>query len=337
MRKHNALGIGVSSMEYINILCTYYPKDIIENFDVYFFIDIEKVTIEQIKSVISCHSIPIFNNATYIIIKDVYDHYTEKHQYTGRAKTMLYNQGCLFKILIPIYLKEKYNVSRTYTSDDDVFIFNDLSYMFDKYKGFAIKKDNLFNFKNSDKYEVLAAYNEIFSSNFSLSQMDALSVNAGNVIYGDDPDMEEYVKRFINHPMVHHLYYDFDGYVSWTIEQRWQHFNLHRLRSEGKHADLIESKDLRLAQNVDKKALADNIQLEYLKHVTPSLLHYAVGTKKPIFLRQFLRGIEWKFGITYEPLYELKNILYDETWTPPKFKQIQKKQKEKIKKNIAVF
>jgi hypothetical protein len=337
MRKQNALVIGVSNLEFVNILLTYYPKNLKETFDVYLFVDHKKVTPDQIKEVISNHNVELFNNATYVIINDVYDFYTQKHGYVGKAKDMLYNQGCIFKILAPTYLKEKYGVTRVYTSDDDVFIFNDLSYMFEKYKGFAIKKDNLFNFKNKDKYEVLAAYNEMFSSNFSLEQMDALSVNAGNVMYGDDPDMEEYVRRFITHPMVHHLYYNFDGYVSWTIEQRWQQFNLHRLRAEGKHADLLESKDIRLAQNVNKEALRDNTQLIYLKEVVPSLLHYAIGTKKPIFLRQFLQGIEWRFGFRYEPKYELKDILYDEYWEPPLFKEVQRKLKGTLKKTVAVF
>lgn len=337
MKKTNALVIGVSNLEYVNILLTYYPKGLKENFDVYLFIDDKKVTPDQVREVISNHNVELFNNATYIITNDVYDHYTKKFGYEGKAKDMLYKQGCIFKILAPTYLKEKFGVTRVYTSDDDVFIFNDLSYMFEKYKGFAIKKDNLFNFKNKDKYEVLAAYNEIFGTNFSLDQMNSLSVNAGNVIYGDDPDMEEYVRRFINHPMVHHLYYDFDGYVSWTIEQRWQQFNLHRLRAEGKPADLLESKDLRLAQNVDKDALANGEQPIYLKQVTPSLLHYAIGTKKPIFLRQFLQGIEWKFGFRYEPKYELKDILYNESWRPPAFKEVQRKIKGVSKKSVPVF
>lgn len=337
MKTKNGLVIGVSNLEYLNILLTYYPKGINENFSLYLFIDTKKISFEQVKEVISNHNVHLFNNAVYIDIDDMNDHYTKKHGYEGVAKLMLYNHGCIFKILAPVYLKELYGVNRIYTSDDDVFIFKDLSYMFEKYKGFAIKKDNLFNFKNSDKYEVLAAFNEIFDTNFSLAQMDSLSVNGGNVMYGDDPDMEEYVKRFINHPMVHHMYYNFDGYVSWTIEQRWQHFNLHRLRQENKPADLLDSKDLKLAQNIDKVAYANGTQPIYLKQVTPALLHYAIGTKKPIFLRQFIKGIAWKFGFIYEPKYELKDILYDESWIPPKFKEIQKKSKPTLKKTTSVF
>lgn len=337
MRTENALAIGVSNLEFINILLTYYPKNTKETFNVYLFIDTKKVSIAQVNEVISNHNVPIFTSAERIDLQSVYDYYVEKHGYVGKAKDMLYHQGCIFKILMPIYLQENFGVKRTYTSDDDIFIFNDLSYMFEKYKEFGFKKDNLFNFKNSDKYEVLAAYNEIFSTNFSLEQMNSLSVNAGNVIYGYDTDMEEYVKRFINHPMVHHLYYNFVGYVSWTIEQRWQHFNIHRLKAEGRIVNILESEDLRLAQNVDKVALANDEQPIYLKQVTPSLLHYAIGVKKPIFLRQFLGGIEWKHGIKYEPKYELKDILYDKTWRPIAFKHIQAKMKPNTVKVSKVF
>lgn len=337
--KNNALVIGVSKLEFVNILLTYYPKNVKENFDIYLFVDNKKVTHEQIKEIINVHGIRIFNEATFINISDVYDYYAKKHDYQGRAKQMLYTQGCIFKILAPIYLHEFFGVNRVYTSDDDVFIFNDLSYMFDEYKGFAIKKENLFSFRNKDKYEVLAAYNEIFGTDFSLEQMNSLSVNAGNVMYEYDPNMEEYIKRFINHPVVHHLFYDFNGYISWTIEQRWQHFNLHRLIKEGKTTNLLESKDLRLIVNIDKQAYLSGTQPIYLKQVTPSLLHYAVGTKKPIFLRQFLQGIEWKFGFRYEPKYELKDILYNDSWTPPAFKEIQKQIRGEttIKKISTVF
>lgn len=337
--KTNALVIGVSKLEFINILLTYYPKNVNETFDIYLFIDNKKVTHEQIKEIIKVHNIKIFNEATFININDVYDYYTKKHGYQDRAKQMVYTQGCIFKILAPIYLYENFKVTRVYTSDDDVFIFNDLSYMFDKYKGFAIKKENLFGFKNKDKYEVLAAYNEIFGTDFSLEQMNSLSVNAGNVMYDYDPDMEEYIKRFINHPMIHHLFFDFNGYVSWTIEQRWQHFNLHRLIKENKTTNLLEAQDLKLIINIDKEAYLNGIQPIYLKQVTPSLLHYAVGVKKPIFLRQFLQGIEWKFGFIYEPKYELKDILYNDAWISTSFKKVQKQIKTEsyLKKILPVF
>ena len=92
MRKQNALVIGVSNLEFVNILLTYYPKGLKETFDIYLFIDDKKVTINQIKEVISNHNVNIFNNATYIITNDVYDHYAQKHCYEGKAKDMLYNQ-----------------------------------------------------------------------------------------------------------------------------------------------------------------------------------------------------------------------------------------------------
>jgi hypothetical protein len=334
MRTENALAIGVSNREFMNILLTYYPKGVKETFDVYLFIDITRVTIDEIKAIIAEHDIELFNNATFIITREVYDYYTEKHGYEGKAKTFLYNHGALFKVLMPIYLAEKFGVKRTYTSDDDIFIFNDLSYMFTEYTEFAYKKENLFNFKNKDKYEVLAAFNEIFESDFTLDEMNALSLNCGNMMYTHDDKLEYYFKRFMNHPMAHHLFFNFVGYVSWTVEQRFHHFNIHRLMREGRAVDQLKSKDLRLMQNVDKEALANGIQPIYLKQVTPSLLHYAIGTKKPIFLRQFLQGIEWKFGFRYEPKYELKDILYDESWRPPAFKAIHK---ATVKKTSPVF
>jgi len=231
--KKNAVAIGVSSLEFMNILLTYYPKGIKETFDFYLFIDDTKVSSDEVNEVINMHNIPSFKTAKHIIIKDLYDYYADKHSYEGKAKDFLYTHGCLFKVLMPMYLKEKFGVERTYVSDDDVFIFNDLSYMFTKYKGFGYKKENLFNLRNKDKYEVLAAFNEIFEVDFSLEKMNALSINAGNIIYGEDPKMEYYFKRYMNHPMVHHLFFDFEGYTSWTVEQRFHHWNFHRLMEEG--------------------------------------------------------------------------------------------------------
>jgi hypothetical protein len=63
---------------------------------------------------------------------------------------------------------------------------------------------------------------------------------------------------------------------------------------------------------------------KYLKVVVPSIIHYAIGTKKPLWLNDFLPGLEWRYGFTYEAKYELKDILYNKNWQPPSFKSVQK-------------
>ena len=227
---------------------------------------------------------------------------------------------------MPIYLKEKFGVKRTLVSDDDVFILNDLSYMWDEYEEFGIKKENLFYIRNKDKYDVMDAFNEIFETDFTLEQMNALSINAGNIIYGEDPKLEYYFERFMKHPFIHHLYFNFTGYTSWTVEQRFHHFNIHRYLAEGRKVKFTDSKDLRLMQNLDKGMKAGTPDERYLKQVTPSIIHYAIGTKKPLWLRDFLPGLSWKFnGFQYQPKYELKDILYNKDWQPPSFKSVQKK------------
>ena len=160
--KENAFAIGVSSLEFTNILLSYYPKGVKENFDVYLFVDDTKIDIEKLKGIFKEHKIELFEKAEIIILKDLYNYYVKKHKYEGKAKEFLYKHGCLFKILMPIYLKEKYGVKRTYVSDDDVFVLNDLSYMWEEYEEFAYKKENLFYIRNKDKYEVLDSFNEIF-------------------------------------------------------------------------------------------------------------------------------------------------------------------------------
>jgi hypothetical protein len=307
-RKKNAVAIGVSNLEWVNILLSYYPKDISENFDIYMFVDTKKVSIDQVKDVISNHNVPIFNNATFVDVVSLYDHYIDKHGYEGKAKEFLLTHGAMFKILMPIYLNEKYNVERTYTSDDDVFIFKDLSYLFTKYKGYAFKKENLFTLRNKDKYDTLAAFNEMFESEFTLEQMNSLSLNCGNLLYGIDPKLEYYFERFMKHSWSHHMYYDFEGYTSWTVEQRFHHFNIHRLMKEGHSVEPFIGEDLRLVLSIGK-----NPDKKSLKSKMPALLHYAVGKKKPTFLRSFLTGIEWRFGFKYEPKYELKGKLYCDT------------------------
>lgn len=329
MSSKNALAIGVSNLEYLNILLTYYPTENTETFDVYLLYDNVKVTEEQIREVIGNFNIDVFTDAVIIPIIDLYDYYTEKHNIDGMAKQMLYNHGCIFKILSPLYLNAKYGVDKTYISDDDVFIFKDLSYMFDKFQGFGFKKENLFSIRNSNRYLILNAFNDIFQTDFSLEHVNSLSLNAGNLMFTHDPKMEEFFLRFIYNPYVHHMYTNFKGYTSWTIEQRFQHFNLHRMKQEGYIVDQLESVDLRLVTQIDNEALEGGYIPKFLKKAVPALIHYAVGTKKPIFLRQFLQGIEWRTGIHYEPKYELKDILYDETWTPPSFKQVEAEMKKR--------
>jgi hypothetical protein len=323
--KKNAFAIGVSNLEYMNIMMTYYPRGIQENYDIYLFVDNRKDIIDELKEMIARHNVPVFNNATIINVKDLYDHYQERYQYEGEAKNFMYNHGCVFKILMPQYLWEKYDVKKVYTSDDDVFILNDLSSCFDEYSGWAFKKENLFYLRNADKYKMIDEYNSMFGTSFKLEELNRESVNAGNVMYDYDPKFEEYVHNFISNQYVHHLYKNNPGYTSWTLEQRFQHFNLHRLKSEGVKTDFIKGKDLRLVLSI-----ADEAPDKFLKNVTPSLLHYAVGVKKPFFLRQFLPGIAWKYnGLQYEPLYELSDILYNKDWEPTRFKQLDVSRKTK--------
>jgi len=303
--KKNAVAIGTSNLEWINILLSYYPKDIQENFDIYMFVDTSKITINQVRHVIGNHNVPIFKKATFVDVRQLYKYYIEKHGYEGKAKEFLLTHGAMFKILMPIYLNEKFGVERTYTSDDDVFIFKDLSYLFNKYEGYAFKKENLFYLRNKDKYETLAAFNEMFESDFTLEQVNALSLNCGNLLYGIDPKLEYYFERFMKHSWSHHMYYDFEGYTSWTVEQRFHHFNIHRLLKEGHKVEPFKGEDLRLILSIGK-----NPPEKSLKSTVPSLLHYAVGKKKPDFLRSFLPGIEWRYGFKYEPQFELKDKLY---------------------------
>ena len=263
--KEHALAIGVSSLEFVNILLSYYPKGIKETFDIYLFVDDSKVDIDKLKGILKEHDIPIFKNAEIIILNDLYAYYTKKHNYEGKSKEFLYGHGCLFKTLMPIYLREKYGVKRTYVSDDDIFILNDLSYMWQEYEGYAIKKENLFYIRNKDKHEVVKAFNEIFESNFTLEELNALSINAGNILYAEDPKLEYYFERFMKHPFVHHHFFNFKGYTSWVIEQRFHHFNLHRYMAEGKKVDFLKSKDLRLMQCLDKMMKAGTPPEKYLK------------------------------------------------------------------------
>ena len=330
MRKPNALAIGVCNLEYTNILLTYYPKGLEENFDIYLFVDDQKISIEDLKNVIAQHDIPVWNNAEYIVINDVYDYYQEKHKYEGKAKEFLYTHGSLFKILMPCYLGDKFGVKKTYTSEDDTFIFSDLSNMFEDYKEFAYKKNGLFYFKGSHRYKELASYNQVFESDFNMEELNALPVFSGNVVYSADDKLEYYFERYVKHPFVHHLFFDFKGYTSWTVEQRFQHFNIHRLLKEGRTVDMIAPKDLRIYSAVNKD---EDSTAQYLKQVTPALVHYGIGAKKPIWLRDFIRGISWKFdGFMYEPKYELKDILYDRNWSPDQFKNIYDSDKRKKRK-----
>ena len=305
--KKNALAIGTSVLEFMNILLSYYPHDLEENFDVYIFVETKKVSIDAVKEVVSNHDIPVFHNATYIDIQELYNYYVKKHNYTGRAKKFLYDHGCLFKILMPIYLKEKYGVERTYVSDDDVCILKDLSYLFNKFSQYGYRKENLFYLRNKDKFEVIEAFNEIFESEFTLEELNSFSINAGNIIYADDPKLEYYFERYMKSDFVHHQYFDFEGYTSWTVEQRFHHFNVHRLMKEKMQVDLFKGEDLRLILSIGK-----NPPERYLKKAVPPIIHYAIGKKKPDFLSGFLPGIAWRYGFYYEPRYEFKDSLYCE-------------------------
>ena len=56
-------------------------------------------------------------NATYVTCTaELYEYYAKKHNYTGKAKKfLLRSRVSMFKVLMPIYLNEKFGVERTYT------------------------------------------------------------------------------------------------------------------------------------------------------------------------------------------------------------------------------
>jgi hypothetical protein len=307
----NAIAIGTSVLEFVNILLSYYPRGLSENFDVYFFVDTKKISIDAVKEVVSKHSIPVFDNATYVDVQKLYAYYVKKHQYDETAEKFLYQHGALYKILMPIFLKEKYGVEKVYTSDDDVLILQDISYLFNKFPHYAYKKENLFGLRNKDKYEVISAFNAIFESAFTLEELNTLSLNSGNIMYTYEPKLEYYFERYMKSAFVHHLYFDFEGYTSWTVEQRFHHFNIHRLLNERTPVAFFEGIDLRLISCVGK-----NPPERYLKDVVPAVIHYAIGRKKLQFLNVFLPGLEWRYNFRYAAQYELKDLLYKEGRAP---------------------
>lgn len=229
------VGIGVSNLEFFNILLSYYPKNLNEDFKFFLFIDTNKLSISSVKNIIKKHDISIFNNAEYISIPLMYEYYEHLLNLKGKSKKILYEHGALFKALMPDYLYSKFGIEKTYSSDDDVFIFDDLTNTFNNYKGFSFKKDTTFTFKTSKKYEFLNAFNEIFESEFSLKRVNNLSLNSGNILSMYHPKLIYFFNKFINHPTVHHMFFDFKGYTKWTTEQRFQQFWMHWLIDENKY------------------------------------------------------------------------------------------------------
>jgi hypothetical protein len=306
MKKY-ALAIGSSTLEYLNILLTYYPRDVIENFDIFFFFDSTKVSEKQIKDVIRKYNIKIFKDSNFIDLGELYKKYELKYSLAGKAKKMLYEHGCIFKILQPLYLIEEFGYEKVLSSDDDIFILRDLSPIFENYKEFSFKKEQLFRLRTSNRFDTLNAYNKIFNLNLTIEEANSLSVNAGNILSSKDESLSDHFYNFMINDFVHHLYFDYIGYTRWTVEQRFQQFNLHYLKAQGRSVEFFNSDDLRLVLSVDKEP-----DERYLKNAVPRLIHYAVGKKKPIYLNYFLKGIEWKYSVKYNPQYELKNKLFVE-------------------------
>ena len=49
-----------------------------------------------------------------------------------------------------------------------------------------------------------------------------------------------YFERFMKNEFAQHMFFDFEGYTSWTVEQRFHHFNVHRLMKEKMQVDLFK-------------------------------------------------------------------------------------------------
>jgi len=327
--KDNVLAIGVSHRDHFSIMMAYYPKDIHENFDIILFVDNRNDILQDIKDLIDHYNIPSFKNAKIVINTEMMDEYSSKFIFSERVNKFLFKFFLGFRLLVPIYLREHFNTKKTFAIDDDIFILRDLSPLFNKYQGWVFKKENLFDFKNKNKHRVLKEFNSVFNSDFTLSQMNSLSLNSGTIIYDNyDDKYPEYVKKFIENDYIQSMFFDHTGYSAWTVEQRFQHFNMHRLMKERNDTKLFEGKEVRLITSLGKEREGD----KFIKIVVPYLIHYTVGVKKPLWLRKFIPGIAWRFNdYQFTPKFELKDILYNKHWEPTPFKLIHKKKKEKVK------
>lgn len=325
---NNVLAIGVSNRDYFNIMMSYYPKDITENYSIVLFVDNQNNILDDIKDLIKSHNIPGFNNAKIVVNSDLIIDYIKDQTLSESAQKVLIKNGLFFKIIVPVYIKKVYNTTRVFAIDDDIFILKDLSPLFDKYEGWAFKKENLFSLKNSDKHIIINQFNSIFGEDFKLKDLNAISLNSGTIMYDIDDDYVTHVNRFLENSFIQSISSNTVGFTAWTLEQRFQHFNMHYLMKHKSNVKLLDGSDIRLITNVGN----DEIGTTYLKQATPYIIHYAIGVKKPMWLSKFLAGIAWKFNdFMVQPKFELKNILHNKDWVPVRTKRLHIKKKDHIK------
>jgi len=325
---NNVLAIGVSNRDYFNIMMSYYPKDITENYSIVLFVDNQNNILDDIKDLIKSHNIPAFNNAKIVVNSDLVIDYIKEQTLSEAAQKALIENVVYFKIIVPIYIKKVYNTPRVFAIDDDIFILKDLSPLFDKYDGWAFKKENLFSLKNSDKHKIINQFNSVFNEDFKLEELNAISLNSGTIMYDIDDNYISHVNRFLENSIIQNISFNSVGFTAWTLEQRFQHFNMHYLMKNKHNVKLLDGSDIRLITNVGKEELGTI----YLKHATPYNINYAIGVKKPMWLSKFLVGIAWKFNdFIVQPKFELKNILHNKNWVPVRTKRVHIKKKDHIK------
>lgn len=335
--KKRVLAIGVSNIDFFNLMMTYYPKNLNEDFDIVLFVDNDKNILNEIKDLIHLHNIEIFNNADIIINQDMILDYVIKNKISKKGAEFINLYKACFKLITPIYLKNKYKTENVYAIDDDVFIFKDLTDIFNEYEGWVFKKDNLFILKTQNKHHIIDEFNKIFGVNFSISEPTTLSLNSGTIIYDCeyiDKDYKKHVDNFIESKFIHNMFFNNFGYSAWTLEQRFQQFNMLYLLNHKKDCvEFFKSSEVRYASCMSKNSK----NTKQLKKVVPYLIHYAIGRKKPLWLRQFLKGIKWKYPDIpeYQPVKELKGILYNEDWQPDYTKKT--KTPSMISKNNSLF
>lgn len=325
---NNVLAIGVSNRDYFNIMMSYYPKDITENYSIVLFVDNQNNILDDIKDLIKSHNIPVFNNAKIVVNSDLVIDYIKGQTLSEAAQKALTENVVYFKIIVPIYIKKVYNTTRVFAIDDDIFILKDLSPLFDKYDGWAFKKENLFSLKNSDRHKIAKQFNSVFNEDFKLKDLNSISLNSGTIMYDIDDNYVTHVNRFLENSIIQNISFNSVGFTAWTLEQRFQHFNMHYLMKNKHNVKLLDGSDIRLITNVGKEELGTI----YLKQATPYIIHYAIGVKKPMWLSKFLAGIAWKFNdFMVQPKFELKNILHNKDWVPVRANRVHIKKKDHIK------
>ena len=285
-----------NDMEMLDLLLFKYPKETKKDVLFHFvndtrFVDQRKDIDDRIKN----SDCDIKYNYQVHDSKDINKDAIQKVELNNKLSKLFFaNYRFNIQFAVPIYFSSR--VDKILMTDDDIVIYLDPSFLFDKY-GDAIIQVPFNKYDPNNISPQFNAYKEVFNLDMTVEEYNKNTMGAGTFIYSFEDNFIDYFDRFYSNKILMQIFekhykkyedgYKNNGYVakSFFADQFWNFYFKKMIKDRNKSL-FFRDGDIRLILTRLKNE--NWLPKKMLK--TPTIIHYAAGTKKKLYI-PFLKSL----------------------------------------------